>query len=312
MNEMDLYGAFTDIEDDLLLDAKKPIKYRHGIPTVIRKIGAVAAVLCLLSVSAMAVSFGVRIMESEERVPIGHFSFMGMFAPSSKITTVDYSLEAQKIDLPKAWEENLTEEWERFAYDHRYFKGVDLRDQEGKRINFHGISEIKEALGLSVVSSAEMGKVVKSAFVKLVVTDPERAGKEFADRGEITPDGIEIYFPFETVKGGKLDPQTVDYCGLYLYIPLTESFADQYRSHVVLSGVGNQDLKEEKYVSEGGVEVALLSNTISKEEPMQVYAAWEHEGIGYLLEMRTYMATEPDKEPVDMILPYLEHLEVSK
>ena len=45
---------------------------------------------------------------------------------------------------------------------------------------------------------------------------------------------------------------------------------------------------------------------------MQVYAAWEHEGIGYLLEMRTYMATEPDKEPVDMILPYLEHLEVSK
>ena len=310
MNEMEWIEVFGDIEDDLILDAKKPIAPKSRISSVLGKIGVAAAIFCLLSISVMAVSFGVRVMGSEERVPIGHFSFLGMFAPSSKVTTVDYSLEPQKIQVPSDWKRCLTEAWKAFGYDHKYFHGTDLKTSDGERICFSGLWEIEESLGCSFVHSAEIQYAVKSAFVKLVITDTARGEKEFADRGEITPDGIEVYLPFETVKGGNLDPQAVEYCGLYLYIPLTKSFADRYRSHVILSGVGDQDLKEGKYVSKSGVEVALLSNTLNpEEEPMQVYAAWEHEGIGYLLEMRSHLWAEADKEPVQMILPYLEHLE---
>lgn len=307
MNETEFLRVLNDIDDDLILNAKEPLAPKPHVPAILAKMGVAAAIICLLSISVMAVSFGVRIMGSDSRVPIGDNFLWGIFSPSSKVTTVDYSLGAQKADLPAQWIQALTEAWNSFGYDHKYFKGMDLRDKEGNRIDYGTITKVEELLGLPLVSSPEIETACRSAFVKLVITDPERATAELENRGEITPDGIEIYLPFPTENGGELDSQIVDYCGLYLYIPLTDSFVNNYKSHVVLSGAGDQDLREQKYVSRGGVETILLANTQSREESMKAYAAWECRGIGYLLEMKTYAGVTA--EPVGLILPYLENLE---
>ena len=121
MNEWEFMKAFTDIEDNLILDAKKPFVPKTGKYSVLGKIGVAAAILCLLSISVMAVSFGVRIMGSDTRVPIGKYAFLGIFAPSSKVTTVDYALHSQKIHIPPQWQESLTEAWKSFPYDKKYF-----------------------------------------------------------------------------------------------------------------------------------------------------------------------------------------------
>ena len=307
MNELDFLDALNDIDDDILLKAKEPLPLKPRVSAVFAKLGVAAAVICLLSISVMAVSFGVRIMSSDSRVPIAEHFLWGFFAPSSKVTTVDYSLSAQKIDLPTQWSDALKEEWNSFGYDHTYFRGTDLKDSEGKRIDYGGISGVEKLLGISLVSSPEMEAVCNSAFVKLVITDPERAAAELSRGGEITPDGLEVYFPFLTRGSESTNARIIDYCGLYVYIPLTDSFVNTYKSHVVLSAVGDQDLKEEKYVSQEGIETALLFNTQSTGEAMKAYAAWESRGNGYLLEMKTY--NDVTAEPAEWIRTYLKHLE---
>ena len=307
MNELDFLKALNDVDDDLILDAKKPIRAKNRIPSLLGKIGVAAAILCLLSVTVMAVSFSVRIIGSDQRVPIHEGYYMGIFTPSSKVTTVDYALETQKIKIPAQWSEALTEEWKNFGYDYKYFNGIDLREEDGSRIDFGGISLLEELLELRFVSSPELDRAVRSSYVSLVITDRERASLELREEGRISPDGLRIYLPFRIDGQGSPNPDVVEYCGLNIFIPLTDSFAEEYRSHVVLSGDGNQDLKERKALSQGKVESVILANTQSQDEPMKAFAAWEHEGIGYLLEMKTYYCVTAD--PAEIIMPYLANLE---
>ena len=308
MNELELLEALNDIEDDLILNAKKPASKKLPIPAFLAKIAVAAAILCMLAVTVMAVSFSIRIFTGEGRVPIYEAYYGGIFSPTSKVTTVEYDLKAQKTSLPSQWVSTLTEAWEVFRYDHEYFKTVDLKTHTGSRINFGGISQLEELLDMELVSSPEMEEVIQSSYVTLVITDPQRATEEYEKKGKITPDGLVIYLPFQIGQTQGISAEMVDYCGIHIFIPLTESFEESYRSHVVLSGVGDQDLQKKDYRSQGGIDTILLSNMPSTaEEPMMTFAAWGHRGAGYLLELKTHPSADTD--PVQLIMPYLENLE---
>ncbi len=307
MNEFDFLEALNDMDDDLILNAKKPVPKKPPIPALLAKVAVAAAILCMLSLSVMAVSFSIRILSSEDRVPIHEFFFGGIYSPTSKVTTVDYNLKRQEIKLPAQWIATLTEAWEAFGYDHSYFKGVDLKSPWGSRINFGRFPQLEELLDMDLVSSPEIEETVRGSFVTLVITDPGRATEEYNREGQITPDGLVIYLPFRTGGANGLSSETVQYCGIHIYVPITESFADSYRSHVVLSGVGDQDLQESKHCSQGGIEAILLANTPgTAEEPLRAFAAWEQAGIGYLLELKTRASTTTD--PAQVIQPYLTNL----
>ena len=307
MNEFDFLEALNDIEDDLILNAKKPVPKKPPIPALLAKIAVAAAVLCMLSLSVMAVSFSIRILRSEDRVPIHEFIFGGIFAPTSKVTTVDYDLEPQEVTLPPQWIDSLTEAWETFGYDHKHFKTLDLKTPAGSRMNFGSLTQLERLLDVDLVSSPELEEALRGTFVTLIITDLVRATEEYERRGSITPDGLVIYLPFKTGGATGLSSEEVQYCGIHIYVPITESFADSYRSHVVLSGVGDQDLQESKHCFQGGIEAVLLANTPSTaEEPLRAFAAWEHKGVGYLLELKTRHSTTAD--PAQLILPYLSNL----
>ena len=253
-------------------------------------------------------SFSIRILSGEERVPIHEFNFGGPFSPTSKVTTVEYDLKAQKLSLPSQWVHTLTDAWEDFRYDHEYFKTVDLKAPTGSRRNFGSISQLEALLNVDLVSSSELEAVTGASFVTLVITDPQRAKEEYEREGEVTPDGLVIYLPFQTGRVQGISSEIVDYCGIHIYIPLTDSFTDHYRSHVVLSGVGDQDLQKQEYRSRGGIDTIFLTNTPgTADEPLKAFAAWEHSGVGYLLELKTHQDTHTD--PTQLILPYLTDLE---
>lgn len=306
MNELDFLEALNDIEDDLILDAKKTVDKRSLIPSHLAKVAVAAAIVCLMSVTVMAVSFSVRILRSEERIPIPEGVFMGQLTPDTRITTVDYDLQQQKIHLPSDWAERLTEQWKAFPYDYSYFKGMDLKHAEGSRINFGGISQLESLLGIELVSSPELDRAVRGSYISLVVTDPRRAAEELRREGRISPDGLVIYLPFYLDGEKGPSPDMVDYCGLNIFLPLTEPFAESYSSHTVLSSVGDQDLQESRQLSQGGIESILLSNSPGTEDPMKAYAAWEHEGIGYLLELKTHHRIST--APASLLDPYLKDL----
>ncbi|MBR6825100.1 MAG: hypothetical protein IKM59_00995 [Oscillospiraceae bacterium] len=308
MNELEFLEVLNDIEDDLILNAKKPVPKKSPVPALLAKVAVVAAILCMLSLSVMAVSFSIRVLRSEDRVPIHEFFLGGIFAPTSKVTTVDYDLQPQRIRLPSQWIDTLTEGWETFGYDYRYFRTQDLKSPTGSRMDFGGVSQLEELLGVELVSSPELDEAVRGAYVTMVITDSHRAIEEYERKKQITPDGLVIYLPFRTGKTEGLSAETVRYCGIHIYLPITESFADSYQSHVVLSGVGDQDLQKRDYRSRGNIDTVLLTNTPSAaEDPLKTFAAWEYRGVGYLLELKTHHSTCTD--PVQLILPYLEHLE---
>ena len=307
MNELDFLKALNDVEDDLILDAKKPIGAKKHLPSFLGKLGVAAAILCLLSVTVMAVSFSVRIIGSDQRVPIHEGYYMGIFTPSSKVITVDYSLEVQDLQLPTQWIDDLTAEWKAFGYDYSYFQGIDLRNARGSRMDFGSISALENLLGISLVSSPELDEAFRSAYVSLVITDWERASAELREEGRIYPDGLRVYLPLMVENQGKLSSDVVEYCGLNIFIPLTDSFTESYRSHVILSGDGEQDLTQSSYTSPTGIQTHVLANKQSRSDPMKAYGAWEHKGVGYLLEMKTHYNTTAD--PAAIIMPYFENLE---
>ena len=311
MNRIDFLKELNEVDDDLLLDAELPLKKEAHIP--FHKIGVQAAliilVLCLIPATVLAVTIGVRILVSQEEIPNYSDYLMGGFLHiDSKVTTIEYELAHQAIEVPLQWEEKLTEAWKGFPYDHRNFTGIDLKDAEGRRMNFGSISDMEKLLGIRLTSSQELEKITQGAYVTLAITDPDRAGLQLRTEGIVSPDGILVYLPFRNHKETGLDPDVVDYCGLRVFIPLTEAFAQQYAEHSVLSGVDQQEFEQSCFYSSGNIEVILLLNHWQEEyDTPRGYAAWECGGIGYLVELKNM--PDAKESPVELLKPYLEELE---
>ena len=311
MKRIDFLKELNEIDDDLLLDAELPLKREKHIP--FKKIGVQAAlivlVLCLIPATVLAVTIGVRILVSQEEIPNYSDYLMGGFLHiDSKVTTIEYELAPHPIVVPLQWEEKLTDAWKGFPYDHSNFTGIDLKDADGRRINFGSISDVEKLLGTSLTSSSELEQITQGAYVTLAITDPERAGLQLRNEGIVSPDGILVYLPFRNHKETGLDPDVVDYCGRRIFIPLTEAFAQRYAEHAVLSGVDQQEFDQSRFYSSGNVEVILLENYWQEEyDTPRGYAAWEKDGIGYLVELKNM--PDAKESPVELLRPYLKNLE---
>ena len=311
MKRIDFLKELNEIDDDLLLDAELPLKREKHIP--FKKIGVQAAlivlVLCLIPATVLAVTIGVRIWVSQEEITnYSDYLVGGFLHIDSKVTTIEYELAPQTIEVPLQWEEKLTDAWKGFPYDHSNFTGIDLKDADGRRINFGSISDMEKLLGTSLSSSHELEKITQGAYVTLAITDPDRAAAQLRTEGIVSPDGILVYLPFRNHKETGLDPDVVDYCGLRVFIPLTETFAERYAEHAVLSGVDQQEFDQSRFYSSGNVEVILLENHWQEEyDTPRGYAAWEKGGIGYLVELKNM--PDAKESPVELLKPYLEELE---
>lgn len=311
MNRIDFLKELNEIDDDLLLDAELPLKQEKLIP--FRKIGVQAAlivlVLCLIPATVLAVTIGVRIWVSQEEIPnYSDYLVGGFLHIDSKVTTIEYELAPQAIEVPLQWEEKLTDAWKGFPYDHSNFTGIDLKDAEGRRMNFGSMADIEKLLGTTLTSSHELEQITQGAYVTLAITDPDRAAAQLRTEGIVSPDGILVYLPFRNHKETGLDPDVVDYCGLRVFIPLTEAFAERYAVHCVLSGVDQQEFDQSRFCSSGSIEVILLENHWQEEDDApRGYAAWECGGIGYLVELKNM--PDAKESPVELLKPYLEELE---
>jgi hypothetical protein len=269
----------------------------------------IVLVLCLIPATVIAVTIGVRILVSQEEIPnYSDYLVGGFIHIDSKVTTIEYELTPQRIEVPLQWEEKLTEAWKGFPYEYSNFTGIDLKDSNGRRLNFGSIGEIEKLLEINLTSSRELEQITQGAYVTLIITDPDRAAAQLRSEGIVTPDGILVYLPFLNHKEMGLNPNVVDYCGLQIFIPLTESFVEQYAVHCVLSGVNKQELAQSRFYSSGNVEVILLENHWQEEyDAPRGYAAWEQNGIGYLVELKCTVDTKAS--PGELLIPYLENME---
>lgn len=322
MNSFEFLEELSGIDDDLILNAQTVPPKRQAMPKFSLRIAAVLAIIILLPLSVAAVTVSVRILTSGSEVTN---YLIDQYTIRSKVTTIEYDLHPQKAKIPLQWTQELTEAWKTFGYDHSYFTGIDLKDGENRR-NFGGIQQLEQLLGIPLVSSPELEAVTSGAYVTLAVTDQARAAAQFQSEGMVSPDGLMIYLPFRLSPETGLDQRLVEYCGLRVFVPLTDSFAKEYASHAVLSSVRKQDLQQTKLVSSGDIEIIMLENTIEEGIPISGiapwenesgyisngdsisgFAAWEKNGIGYLVEFRTYLNVEV--VPSQLLTPYLEHLE---
>ena len=112
MNEIDFMRALTEIDDEFLLEAELPPKKKSHIP--FQKIGVhallIVLILCLIPATVFAVTIGVRILVSPEEIPnYSDYLIGGFLHIDSKVTTIEYELAPQAIEIPLQWEENLTD-----------------------------------------------------------------------------------------------------------------------------------------------------------------------------------------------------------
>lgn len=311
MNSIDFLKELNEIDDELLMNAELPPKRKVPVPfsSIGIKAAVIALLLCLIPATVIAVTIGVKILVSQEVIPnYGDYMLGGIVSVESKVTTIKYELSPQRIEVPLQWEEKLTDAWKGFPYSYDNFKGIDLKDTQGSRINLGGIPEIEKLLGTTLTASDELEQVTLGAYVTLIVTDHERAETQLRSEGIVSPDGILVYLPFRNDKETGLGPEVVDFCGLQIFIPLTEAFVDQYAEHCVLSSVDKQELAQSRFYSKGNIEVIMLENHWQEEyDAPRGYTAWEQSGIGYLVELKC--AADIKESPGDLLRPYLDNLE---
>ena len=236
MNRIDFLKELNEIDDDLLLDAELPLKREKHIP--VKKIGVQAAlialVLCLIPATVLAVTIGVRIWVSQEVNPnYSDYLIGGFLHIDSKVTTIEYELAPHPIDVPLQWEEKLTDAWKGFPYEHSNFTGIDLKDAEGRRINFGSISDMEKLLGTSLTSSHELEQITQGADVTLAITDPDRAGLQLRTEGIVSPDRILVYLPFRNHKETGLDPDAENF-PIGITVPIRASIMSIFCTYLIL------------------------------------------------------------------------------
>lgn len=308
MKAYELFEALTDLDDELLMKAESAPKKSYRVQKMGLRAALIAATVSMLTATVVAISVSVKILRSEEFVSfydyLDNSSFYWEYA--SQITTIDFELEEQNMDIPVQWSDQLTQSWENFVYDHQYFTGVDVTDGTGNRMAFESIGVLGDFLDCHFTTSDQLDGLIQGVYITMVVTDTERAAQEYQAAGCVTPDGLAIYCVLS--RGGEtgLNADIMQYSGLTIYLPCTQSFARQYANHSVLSSVQNEEFEQGQYITSGNVKIMLVQNRSLAYYQPTGYAAWCEGGIGYLLEARCYRNAA--HAPLEMILPYLENL----
>ena len=307
MNEWDLFKAMSELEDEFLCDAphkKKPLR--------LLRIGLIAAVVMLLAGTVLAVSVSVSVRHGSQTVWLEE---IGLSLPQGKrVETMDYytadiefSMQSAGISVPSEAVAVLTDAWRGFTYDYSYFTGAKLTDAAGKRMDLGSVAGAEAYFGIRLMHSAPMDELICGAYATLVVSDIGRAEKEFAETGSVTPDGVELYFPFRRGDGeDALNAAVVREGGLTVYLVITPQFAQQEGVQRVYSYEKEGALHESGLLTAAGKSILLLENAPQKGYDGFGCAAWCENGIGYYAEVHT--SSKTNTPPLTLITPLLDEL----
>lgn len=307
MNEWDILQALSDLDDDLLQDAPQ-----RQTPRRLVRIAMAAAIVALLASTVLAVSVGVRVLHGKNTVrleDIGLSLPRGQQVEALEYYTADieFSLQTVTLTLPEEAVTALTEAWRDFSYDHSYFTGAKLTDAAGKRLDLGSVAGAEAYFGVRLMHSAPMDELICGAYATLVVSDIARAEKEFAETGRVTPDGVELYFPFRRGEGeDALDPAVAREGGLTVYLALTPEFAQQEGVQRVYSYEKEGALHESGLLTAAGKSILLLENAPQKGYHGFGCAAWCENGVGYFAEVHT--SSNTNTPPLTLLTPLLDEL----
>lgn len=307
MNEWDILQALSDLDDALLQDKPQRKKPRRLV-----RVAMIAAILALLAGTVLAVSVGVRVLLGKDTVKLED---IGLSLPQGQqVETLEYytadiefSLQAAAPTLPDEAIDALTDAWRSFSYDPTYFTGVRLTDAAGKRLDLGSVAGAEAYFGVRLMHSASMDRLICGAYATLVVSDTERAEREFTETGRVTPDGVEFYFPFRRGEGeDALDPAVVREGGLTVYFAITPQFIGQEGVQRVYSYEKEGALHESGLLTAAGKSVLLLENAPQRGYNGFGCAAWCENGVGYYAEVHT--SANAATPPLTLLTPLLDEL----
>lgn len=288
MNEWELLQAMSEIDEQLLLQAETPYAPK---PRQLVRLALVAAVLVLLVGTVLAVSVGVSVRHGRQTVTLEDIGFS--LSQGERVETMEYytadiefSMQTVGISLPPEAVAVLTEAWRTFSYDYRYFTGVKLTDAAGKRLDLQSVAGAEAYFGVRLMHAAPLEELICGAYATLVVSDTERAAREYAETGSVTPDGVLLYFPFRRGEDG-LQPSQVREGGLTVYLAVTPQFIEREGVQHIFSYEKEGALRESGLLTDAGKSILLLENTPQKGYGGFGCAAWCENGVGYYAAVRT-------------------------
>lgn len=307
MNEWDMLQALSDLDDDLLQDMPQ-----LETPRRLVRIAMVAAIVALLAGTVLAVSVGVRVLYGKDTVKLEDIGLslpQGQQVEALEYYTADiqFSLQTADLTLPDEAVGVLTDAWRDFSYDHSYFTGAKLTDAVGKRLDLGSVAGAEAYFGIRLMHSAPMDELICGAYATLVVSDIDRAEKEFAETGRVTPDGVELYFSFRRGEGeDALNAAVVREGGLTVYLAITPQFIGQEGVQRVYSYEKEGALHESGLLTAAGKSVLLLENDPQKGYNGFGCAAWCENGVGYYAEVHTN--SHANIPPLTLLTPLLDEL----
>lgn len=307
MNEWDLLHALDGLDDELLLDAP-----RKKAPRRLVRLALAAAIVALLAGTVLAISVGVRVLHGRQTVTLED---IGLSLPQGKqvealeyyTADIEFSMQTVPLTLPAGAVDCLTDAWRDFTYDYSYFTGAKLTDAAGKRLDLGSVAGAEAYFGVRLMHSASLDELICGAYATLVVSDTQRAAQEFAETGRVTPDGIQLYFPFRRGDGDNaMNAAAVREAGLTVYLALTAQFVGQEGTQRVYSYEMEGALHESGLLTAAGKSILLLEN-----DPQAGYggfgcAAWCENGVGYYAELHTSAHT--NVPPLTLLTPPLDEL----
>lgn len=307
MKEWELFEALGDLDDELITQERptRPRWKRGGL-----RLALIAAVTALLVGTALGVGLRVGVTYGRETIPLDGISLGQKDGKDTRelsyyTAEIQYELQTVCVENLELLSSQLTRAWE----DYGQFKTAELMGEDGKRRNLGTIAGAEEFFGLDLMQSPDLEALVRGAYVTMVISDPERAEAEYAETGKVTPDGLMIYFSLRRGEASTeaLDGRLVSESGITVYIALTEAFIAQEGGRCLYSHESEGEFQESGLMTDRGKSLLLLENTLEGISGQTGYAAWCHQGIGYLAHIKTYPSSQAT--PLSLLAPVLQKMQ---
>ncbi len=299
MNAWDLFEALNEVEAGQF--EMQPPKKTNKAPL---RLILLAASIVLFVGTAVAVGLGAHVRFESQTVELHGVCLMeddGKSTHSMTYHTAHVSLEMSTVRLCATEElsRNLTGQWQADPS----LKTASLLTEQGARRNLGSVAEAEAFFGIELLESAELERLVRGVFVTMVISESQRAEKEYEASRRITPDGLIVYFSLRREKSPDLDATLVSESGITVYIALTQAFLESESERHLYSHEREGRFCESGLLTSSGKSLLLLENTPEEGFCRSAYAAWCSKGLGYLAHIKTY----PDSyaTPLSLLAPFL-------
>lgn len=310
MKQEALWKALTQIDEDLILDARKLPETPQRSNRLAVRIAILAAALSLLSLTVAGFSLGIYLYShNRPTVFLENITGFTLLPRESYGSTICYELQVRRISLPEDWIQELTEARKGFDYEYQHFAGIPLRESTGRRRNFGSLAALEKLLDIPLVSSPQLDAVTTGVFVELLICDPEGKQAEFKNCGQLSPDGLRIDVALNPDELGEQAGRRPEEFHLTIYVPLTAAFARDYSLLDLQPEADKSYFSHTTIENKGDFAVTLLESVweTEYEDIFTAYGVWNHEGMGYLLE--SHFPLGPKLHNKGLLQPYLRELE---